>query len=242
MEISSINKEVISSGKESIRMLVIEGSTPLREGLRHHFSQNGFIVDAAITEDDGIWLAGKNDYDVLMMDLASGVQNGFVILEILYAANPNIAVVTMGDDDPDRQRPEEMKEMAGRHLLKPFPLCDALEAVNEAMFPPKPNVPEMLEKGTLEMDPHRCEIRRNGHLISLTAVEYEILNYLIERAGSIISRNELWKRFFPRQEDPAADTVDAHIGSLRRKLSGDGLPDLIQIKRRYGYTFETPVR
>ena len=83
--------------------------------------------------------------------------------------------------------------------------------------------------------PRRC---RNGRLITLTALEYRLLEYLFHRSGEVVSRSDIWNHVFEDDSGGGSNSVDVYIGYLRKKLSAGGEPALIHTKRGHGYILE----
>jgi DNA-binding response OmpR family regulator len=98
----------------------------------------------------------------------------------------------------------------------------------------------LLRTGDLEVDPVRRTASRGGRNIELTALEYRLLEYLSYRAGEVVSRTDIWEHVFEDGSGGSSNAVDVYVSYLRKKLNGDGAPDLIQTRRGQGYVLEAP--
>jgi two-component system response regulator CpxR len=97
----------------------------------------------------------------------------------------------------------------------------------------------VLRSGDVEVNPSARIARRNGHILDLTSVEFDLLRELLRNAGQVVSRDELSQRVLGRPFSPFDRSIDMHVSKLRRKLSETGEDDLIRTVRNSGYLFPT---
>lgn len=213
-----------------MRLLIIEGFQPLRQGLAQHFSGHGFVVDAVINDADGIWLASRNPYDIVLVDLPVSWEISKATVESIRASHDAVVIITMGHHPLTPDDACNLRKLV-KHLLKPFSLADALQLVQASIGTGGGAVVNLVRLGGIEMTPSSCEIRWNGHIIGLEPIEFEILGYLGEHCGEYVSRKQVWERFFKDAEETPLELVDKYIRSLRRKLS----PEIIRVRKRHGY-------
>lgn len=213
-----------------MRLLIIEGFQPLREGLTQHFSGHGFMVDAVINEADGLWLAHRNTYDIVLVDLPVSWEISKAVIESIRASHDAVVIITMGHHPLTPDDACNLRKLV-KHLLKPFSLADALQLAQASLGTGSEAVVNLIRLGGIEMRPSNWEIRWNGQIIGLEPIEFEILGYLGEHSGEYVSRMQVWERFFDDPEATPVELVDKYIRSLRRKLS----PEIIRVRKRHGY-------
>ncbi len=131
---------------------------------------------------------------------------------------------------------------ADDYLVKPFSLAEALARVRALLRRSYVRKTPLLQVAGLELDPVRREVRRAGIAITLTALEYRLLEYLFHRTGEVVSRSDIWDHVFEDESGGGSNVVDVYIGYLRKKLSSAGEPNLIHTKRGHGYILEEESR
>lgn len=90
----------------------------------------------------------------------------------------------------------------------------------------------------LEIDTVSKQVRRGGHEVELTPRGYALLEYLARRHGELVSRTEIWDHIYEYHSAATSNVVDVYVRYLRNKLNIDGLPNLIQTRRGFGYVLE----
>ncbi|MFD1150608.1 response regulator transcription factor [Saccharothrix hoggarensis] len=122
------------------------------------------------------------------------------------------------------------------YLVKPFAVEELVARVLRLCRPTGAARPAVLRHGDLEVDPIRHEVRRGGVLLTLSAREFAVLEYLASRAGQVVTRTDLIEHCWDAGSDPVANVVEAVVKRLRRKLHG---PDLIHTVHGHGYRLGT---
>jgi len=92
--------------------------------------------------------------------------------------------------------------------------------------------------GDLEIDAAARVVKRAGRVVSLSAREYALLEYLAARRGQVVSRSEIWDHVYDFASDPSSNVVDVYIGYLRRKIDDDHAVHLIHTRRGLGYVLD----
>jgi len=104
--------------------------------------------------------------------------------------------------------------------------------------PAKPTSREIYEYGPIRVDLRGTEVTREGHVVNLSAREFQLLRYLVEHCGKTISRDELLREVWGYSTETFTRTVDVHVASLRQKLERDHKqPQFIVTVQGLGYKF-----
>ncbi len=224
------------------RILVIEDDSAIRNGLVDALEFSGYEVLQAAEGTEGLKLALRATYDLLLLDLILPGPSGFDILQAVRqnrAVLPVIILTARGEED-DRVR--GLRLGADDYVVKPFSIRELLARV-EAVLRRSPERPEPVCRIAFPdgvADLLRCEVRyENGKRAELSTREVELLRYLASNAGRAISREEILQRVW--RLDPKrleTRTIDMHIASLRDKLRDNSAePKVLLTVRGKGYMF-----
>ncbi|MCA9256214.1 MAG: response regulator transcription factor [Phycisphaerales bacterium] len=218
-----------------MRILVVEDYGPLRESLRQGIQEAGFAVDVSAEGEEGLWYAQSNDYDAIVLDIMLPGMDGVTIVRRLRAAGSHTPILLLTARDTVEDRVLGLDSGADDYLTKPFAF-DELLARLRVMTRRKYDKPApVLRIEDLELDTARRTVRRAGRDIELTAREYALLEFLMHRAGDVVSRADIWEHLYEFNSTADSNVVDVYIGYLRKKLEAPALPRLIHTRRGQGY-------
>ncbi len=221
-----------------MRLLLIEDNSALRNALGQYLREAGLIVDIAITGDEGLWAATEQPYDCVILDLMLPTVHGMVIIEKLRAGGNPVHILVISALDSLDDRLKALDAGADDYLVKPFSLAEALARVRALLRRSYCTKTPLLECADLTLDPLSRKVQRGGHSITLTALEFRLLEYLLHRCGEVVTRMEIWEKVFEDGTGGSSNTVDVYIGYLRKKLNIAGTKNLIQTRRGQGYLLE----
>ncbi|MBW2464167.1 MAG: response regulator transcription factor, partial [Deltaproteobacteria bacterium] len=172
--------------------------------------------------------------DLVILDLMLPVRSGFEILEDLRSRSSiPVLVITARGDLEDRLKAFELG--AQDYVTKPFFVEEVLARVRVRVGDSVEA--DIVSFGGLDMHRDAREVRRGDAALGLTPYEYELLDYLVERAGRAISREDLSNKLVHGVPNANARSVDSHVAKLRKKL-GDEAAAHIRTIRGLGYRFD----
>ncbi len=223
------------------RVLVIEDDAAIRRGIVDALEFNGYEVLETGNGEDGLDMALKFSYELLLLDLILPRRDGLEILRELRAARPTLPVIVLTARGSETERVRGLKLGADDYVVKPFSVKELLariEAVLRRSAERPLDVQEVPVPGGVA-DLARCEARfDNGKRAELSEREIELLRYLASNPGRAISREELLGRVWRVSPGAETRTVDMHVARLREKLRADPTkPDVILTVRGKGYMF-----
>ena len=218
-----------------MRILVVEDSTRLRETVTTWLRRNGFAVDASGDGEEGLWLAGTNDYDAIVLDIMLPKLDGLELLQKLrkQGRQTHVLLLIAKDTVPDRVRGLDLG--ADDYLVKPFALEELLARVKALCRRAYGSTDSRLALADLEVDTTARKVTRAGKAISLQPREYALLEYLARRQGHIVTRSEIEEHIYGGVVEPASNAVDSAICSLRQKIAEANPTPLIHTRRGLGY-------
>jgi DNA-binding response OmpR family regulator len=227
------------------RILLIDDDIELGELLTEYMASEGFIVEAVPDGEEGVKQALSGSYALVILDVMLPGISGFEVLHRLRATTTlPVLMLTARGDDVDRIVGLEMG--ADDYLPKPFnsrELVARIRAVlrrtrQEPGEPPGRTTPQILNIGDLEMNLGTLEVLCQGKPVDMTAVEFKLLEVLVRKAGTIISREELTAAVLGRSLSPYNRSIDVHVSKIRKKLGHEvGGVERIKSVRNAGYLY-----
>ena len=222
------------------RILVVEDDSAIRRGLVDALQFAGYEVLEAANGTNGLKLAQRASFDLLLLDLILPGPSGFEILETVHGQRPTLPVIILTARGEESDRVKGLRLGADDYIVKPFSVRELLARV-EAVLRRSPERPNEVDKIPLPhgvADLARREVRfKNGQRDDLSEREVELLRYLAVNAGRAISRDEILQRVW--RLDPKrleTRTIDMHIAHLREKLRDDPEnPQVVLTVRGKGY-------
>ena len=224
----------------SKKILVIEDEPDIRKTLEYNLERENFIVTSASSLSDAKEHLAKDNFSLLILDLmlpdGSGLDLCRELKSDLTNESPLILILTAKDDEVDRVVGFELG--ADDYVTKPFSVRELILRVKAILKRGinKPNTVEVERKfGDLIIDVESHEVFVNNENIILTALEFRLLNQLVDRRGRVQTRDQLLSDVWGYSSEVTTRTVDTHIKRLREKLGVMG--KYVQTIRGVGYKF-----
>lgn len=224
-----------------MKILLVEDEEGLIITLTDRLQSEGFEVRSATDGDAGLALAQAESFDLIILDVMLPKKNGYDVCRDLRRKNVETPILMLTAKGETIDKVLGLKLGADDYLTKPFEVIELLARV-EALLRRAPNTsqtsPESFRFGDVSIDFSRAEIAKNGETVELSAMEFKLLQFLIEHRGKVHSRNDLLDEVWGYDAMPSTRTVDVHIAWLRQKLeSNPKYPQFIQTVHGLGYKF-----
>lgn len=224
------------------QILVVEDDKAIRQGIIDALEMGGYEVFSAANGDDGMRMAVRVGYDLLLLDLVLPGSSGLEILAEVRTSRPTIPVIVLTAMGNEADRVKGLKLGADDYMVKPFSIKELLARI-EAVLRRTPERPSDVEEIAFPggyADVSRCELRfKDGTNTILSEREIQLLRYLAGNRGRAITREEILRRVW--RIDPEkleTRTIDMHVARLREKLRDDpSHPEIIITVRGKGYKF-----
>ena len=222
----------------SRRILVVEDDPETRGYLAKALAEAGWSVEATGSGREGLFHATGGGFDAMVLDRMLPDLDGLSLLKSARAAGvatPAILLTALGSID---ERVTGLRGGAADYLVKPFSFAE-LEARIEAILRRPADAAAALETvlrvGDLTLDLIARSARRGGRRVALQPREFQILEYLMRRAGRVVTRTMLLEGVWDYRFDPRTNVIDVHVSRLRRKIDAEGERPLIRTVRGAGY-------
>lgn len=225
-----------------MRILLVEDERGLILTLTDRFRSEGFDVDTASDGKSGFEKAMAGGYDLIVLDIMLPKKNGYDVCRDLRSAGVTTPVLMLTAKGETIDKVLGLKLGADDYLTKPFEVIELLARV-EALLRRAPVATNGISSdafrfGDIMIDFKRAEVTRDDQSIDLSAMEFKLLQHLIENRGVVHSRDQLLDAVWGYDAMPSTRTVDVHIAWLRQKLEPNPKrPHFIQTVHGMGYKF-----
>jgi two-component system, OmpR family, response regulator len=220
-----------------VRLLVVEDEARLASALRRGLQAEGFAVDVAGDGLDGLEMARHGGYDAMILDVMLPRLSGYRVVRQLRAEERWLPVLMLSAKDGEYDQADGLDCGADDYLTKPFSYVVLLARLRALLRRGVVERPAVLTHGDLELDPAQRRVTVQGAEVALTAREFTLLEYLLRRAGEVVSKTELLDHVWDAALDTAPNAVEVYVGYLRRKIGRERLETV----RGAGYRLALPV-
>jgi two-component system response regulator PhoP len=218
-----------------MRLLVIEDEPVLRETLAQQFRAAGFTIDEAADGVEGEYAGLEFPIDVAVVDLGLPRRSGIDAIRAWRKAGRSFPVLILTARDGWQEKVAGLDAGADDYVTKPFRFEEVLARVQALLRRSGGWSQPLIRCGAVELDTRAQEVRVAGQAVELTAFEYRLLEYLMLRAGQVVSKAELTEKIYEQDFERDSNTIEVFIGRLRRKLDPDNLHQPIETLRGRGY-------
>ena len=218
-----------------MRVLVIEDHPRLRAALVEGLEELGYAVDATGDGAEGVWYTENHAYDAVILDLTLPSLGGLEVLTRVRTAGNTVPVLVLTARDSVADRVAGLDHGADDYLVKPFAfeeLAARLRALMRRLYARNGAVITIAD---LQIDTVRRSVRRAGEVVALSGREYALLEYLANRVGHVVTRQEIWEHVYDAADEPWSNVLDVYMSHLRRKLDHGHAVKLFHTRRGLGY-------
>jgi DNA-binding response OmpR family regulator len=228
-----------------VRVLLVDDEPAAAQVLAKGLREQSYAVDVASDGDAALFQVGTTDYDAVILDVMLPLKDGFAVCRAIRASGCAVPILMVTARDAVEARIEGLDCGADDYLVKPFDFGELLARLRAVVRRgAHPMLQERLTAGPLVVDTRRRQVRVRNREVSLTAKEYAFLEYLVRRAGDVVSRADIAEHVWDEHYDPMSNIVDVYVQRLRRKLDRSAGESLIRTRRGEGYQLaveaETP--
>ena len=218
-----------------MRILIVEDEQALRETLATQLRAADFNVDVAADGEEGLYAGKEYPLDLAIIDLGLPKLSGIELIRQLRAMNKSFPILILTARDRWQDKVEGLQSGADDYLAKPFHVQELLARVQALLRRSGGWSQPVLQCGDVSLDTRSQVVTVGEKVVELTSFEYRILEFLMLRAGEVISKAELTERLYAQDFERDSNVIEVFIGRLRRKLDPDGNRQPIETLRGRGY-------
>lgn|SRR2546425_1268531 len=205
------------------RILLVEDDLELAEMLAYALTQAQFEAVVARDNPSALERFEQELPDLVVVDIALGAWNGLDLLKEIRRRSDVPVIVATGSATGETDKIRALEMGADDYLVKPFGYLELIARIHAHLRRRREAIsaPERLEVGPLMLDPVAHVTEKNGQPLQLTVIEFRLLQYLMSRAGSVVTTAELLREIWGYDDPGASDVLRVALHRLRRKLEDE---------------------
>ena len=232
------NSSLVGHSIINLRILLVEDEPRLAQVIAKGLREHSYAVDLAGDGNAALYQTSINDYDLILLDVLLPGPDGFEVCRELRARGDATPVLMLTARATIDDRITGLDAGADDYLTKPFAFRELLARVR-ALLRREPQLHhDLVQLDDLLLDGTSHRVSRAGREIELTAKEYALLEYLVRRAGQLVSRAEIAAHVWDESFDPFSNTIEVYVNRLRKKIDEQHPVKLIHTRRGEGYILE----
>jgi two-component system alkaline phosphatase synthesis response regulator PhoP len=201
------------------RILIVDDEPEMVRGLEDNFRFEGYQTLAARTGKEGLALALSEVPDLILLDIMMPEMSGWDVLRALRQKGLDVPVIMLSARGEEVDRILGLELGADDYVTKPFSLRELLARVRAVLRRPGPRLKfEEFAFGDVRIRLRGRQVFKAGQEVRLTRKEFDLLRYLVEHRGEVVTRDRLLDEVWGYEQFPTTRTVDTHILRLRQKF------------------------
>jgi two-component system, OmpR family, KDP operon response regulator KdpE len=223
------------------RILVVDDEAPIRRWLKVNLETRGYAVDTAETGEQAIMAFENQRPDLLILDLLMPGMGGIDVVRKLRAVS-TLPIIVLSAIGEEAQKVRALEIGADDYMTKPFGMEELFARIRSLLrrAAGATSAAPIFVAGDLSVDFDRREVSLEGHPVKLTPTEYDLLKYMIEHAGKVLTHRMLLQEVWGQAYVDQAQYLRVFVGQLRKKIEKHpGRPRFILTDPGVGYRFCT---
>jgi two-component system OmpR family response regulator len=201
-----------------MKALLVEDSRELRTVLRKALEQEGYAVDEAEDGAAGSFAARTNEYDVVILDNELPRKPGLLVCKEVRQSGKTTPILMLSVRGEALEKAAHIDAGADDYVAKPFSFEELKSRLRALTRRPRGIEMPTVTIGEVTLDAARFRVEVGGQPVYLARREFALLEHLMRRAGTVVTRGELIERVWESTVQPFSNTVESHVLSVRRKL------------------------
>ncbi|HSW70102.1 MAG TPA: heavy metal response regulator transcription factor [Gammaproteobacteria bacterium] len=221
-----------------MRILVVDDEDKTAAYLSSGLTENGFQVDIAHNGQDGLALANKHNYDLIILDVMLPKLDGWAVIKQIRRSHPDVRVLFLTACDDVEEKVKGLELGADDYLIKPFAFSELLARIRTLLrrSSTKQSTHLLIADLNINLIEHRAT--RGTQKLDLTPQEFSLLTFLAQHPGEVLSRTLIASKVWNINFDTDTNIVDVAIRRLRQKVDDPFPVKLIHSIRGIGYILE----
>jgi two-component system OmpR family response regulator len=209
-----------------VRILLAEDDRLIGAAIQQALKDAAYALDWVLDGESALTAVATQTYDLMLLDLGLPRKNGVAVLSQLRQSQQILPVIIITARDALEDRIQGLDLGADDYLVKPFAINELLARIRAVSRRHQGTGNPLLGNGIIELDPSTHEASRDDIRCTLSAREFALLQALLIRPGTILSRSELEDRIYGWNEEVESNAVEFIIHALRKKLGNDSIKNV----------------
>ena len=222
------------------KIILVEDEKKLANTIQAGLEEHDYDVTLAYNGKEGKDLLMNNNYDAIILDINLPYINGYELCRTVRQKNKIVPIILLTALNFTENKVEGFDLGADDYISKPFEFKELVARLKAVMRRAEfgkwatEEVP-VLAVTDLELDLNHKEARRGGQKITLTAKEFQLLEFLLRNKDKVVSREDISRSVWETEFDPQTNVIDVYVNFLRKKLDRGFTPKLIHTQVGMGY-------
>lgn len=224
----------------AMKILIVEDDKEIVRVVRDGLSSDSHIIEIAEDGNDGAFLARSYEYDLIILDNSLPKKSGLILCKEIRTSGKSVPIIFLSVNSDTETKVAALESGADDYMTKPFSMSELRARIKAVARRPKMvSTYNLLNIGDLALNVDKQIVTRSDKVVALTKKEFNVLEYIVRNAGTIVSRSSIMEHVWTADSDPFSNTVEAHIRNIRRKINiGSKKPDMIRNLPGRGYIIE----
>jgi len=209
-----------------MRVLVVEDDRMIAKGLHTALKQDGYAVDGVNDGRSAAEALRSSRFDVVLLDLGLPERDGLEVLRELRSRGDATPVIIVTARDDVHNRIQGLDAGADDYIVKPFDLDEVAARMRSVLRRAAGRGDPCIRHRGITLDPVSHAVERDGEPVVLSAHEFAVLEALLQRPGTVLSRAQLEDRLYGWSEGIESNAIEVYVHGLRRKLGNDAIRTL----------------
>lgn len=221
-------------------ILIVEDEESILMALEDNLQMEGYKVSKAFDGEQGLETAKQDQFDLILLDIMLPKMNGFDVCQKIRAEGIITPIIMLTAKSQEIDKVLGLELGADDYVTKPFSPRELLARIKALLRRAKFQNQEMdtFSFGDVEINFKKYEVRKRGELVYLTALEFNLLHFLINNRNQVVERDRILDEVWGEDVFVQARTVDKHISELRKKIEEDPQNSVFIVGvRSVGYKF-----
>ena len=221
--------------QQNMHASLVEDDMVLADGVARILRGHGMVVDVVHNGDDADRALQSREVSVAVLDIGLPGIDGFEVVRRLRARGSSLPVLLLTARDDVQDRVRGLETGADDYLVKPFAAPELVARLKALVRRSNPR-PAELRLGGLQLDPFARRATVDGQTIELSAREWAVLEYLMQHASRVVSKQQIIDAILPWGEEVTLNAVEVYVSRIRAKIAQAGIA--IKTIRGFGYMLE----
>lgn len=214
-----------------MRVLIVEDEERIAADVGDAVTAGGYVAEIARNGEDAWFKGGTENYAAIILDLGLPGLDGLTVLKRWRSEGIATPVLVLTARGAWSERVDGIDAGADDYLPKPFRMEELMARLRALLRRSAGRAEPVVTVGKVSLDPRTRHVTVGGIPVSLTPLEFRLLNFLFHHRGRVVSQSELSDNLYSHDSERDSNAIEALVGRLRRKLKAD----VIETRRGFGY-------